>query len=482
MPPARQRIPPEIWSEVFAELDKNALQALRLSDQAFAQLTRPHLFSSFIFHPHANESDVPGPPGRGPRLLPAAEKAEHYLNRLEFWLSDDIAPLVRSCEVVPWSPSKAEYYGPFTKSDDPNRGMDAFADGLARFSGLRSFFVSQVSLGEAISTSVAHMSSLCELRVFFCETVFLGPVRIPTTGGPRISTVWFVGSTAEPSRDLIKLWTPFLDPRYLRDVRLDAGLRSWNENLDIIPVFGGVTRLLIAASASSRALSSILAKFPAVEDLEVLAWSVDDLVKHAFAVGSRSFIGSLKKLKAPHQLLPILLPQASCLTHLVVHMGSHALDNLTSPFTSNPLSNLVSLTLTLGHLSLHALAIILNPFPGLRALYIIQRSAFRDTDIYQFLSEIVKASVLPAEITLFAFAYSPRSDDQGNPQPPPPPHSLDVISLRDAFLAQYPALTELALDADGFIITWSRDHGGYIAEYVTDDAEKAKAWRGKRYQ
>ncbi|KAJ7061645.1 hypothetical protein C8F01DRAFT_1138002 [Mycena amicta] len=491
MPSARQRIPPEIWSEVFGEVDKNALQALRLSNQAFAQLARPHLFSSFIFHPHASASDVPS---AGPRLLPSAEKAEQYLNRLKFWLSDDIAPLVRSCTMIPWTSPPYQHYGPFAESDYPDFLLDAIAEGLGRFTRLRSLSCSELSLGDAIFAALARMSSLHELRVTACDAVISSPVLLPVTGGPRISTISLRGSITDPKPDLITPWMPFLDPRYLRIVTLDANLSSWSQKPDAVPVFISVTELRLTTAEFPQNLSSILHKFPAVEHFEFVVWELEDLtdsVTHGLAVGCQPFIGSLKTLSATHHLLPILLPHVSSLTELIVEsIGYPPLDEFTSAFACPPIRTLVSLRIELNHLDLRALLIILRPFPCLQELSVqvyrsitVEHGIEREPpnllpQISQLFSEIVTTSALPSGITDFFFTYRLFY----HYLKPPPPHPVDVVSLRNAFLAQYRALTSLCLDAGDFLITWERDYGGYIAEYVTDDAEKAKAWPGKRYR
>ncbi|KAJ7061630.1 hypothetical protein C8F01DRAFT_1286470 [Mycena amicta] len=117
---------------------------------------------------------------------------------------------------------------------------------------------------------------------------------------------------------------------------------------------------------------------------------------------------------------------------------------------------------------------ILAPFPTLRELSIDVYNVVRQKDynISLLFSEITKTATLPAGITVFAFTYILSYD--GN-QPSPP--SVDVVSLRDAFVAQYPSLTSLRLDAHDFVVTWARLPGGFIEEYATDDAQEAKIWR-----
>ncbi len=51
------------------------------------QLSRPFIFASFHFYPYYIHDDAV--------LLPSPEEVERRLQRLDFWFSDEIAPLVR---------------------------------------------------------------------------------------------------------------------------------------------------------------------------------------------------------------------------------------------------------------------------------------------------------------------------------------------------------------------------------------------------
>ncbi|KAJ7124641.1 hypothetical protein C8R43DRAFT_958694 [Mycena crocata] len=63
--------------------------------RTFYSISRHLLFDRFLFHPYTvNITDA--------LLLPEPQKLELSLDRLNFWCSEDVAPLVRSCIINPW--------------------------------------------------------------------------------------------------------------------------------------------------------------------------------------------------------------------------------------------------------------------------------------------------------------------------------------------------------------------------------------------
>ncbi|KAJ7755256.1 hypothetical protein B0H16DRAFT_1458795 [Mycena metata] len=114
------QVPNELWREILCHLPRNALQNGSLVCHTFFALSRPFLFADFYFHV-----------GQGPRGRAAgrtlAEDGVRALERLDFWSSNDIAPLVRSCTLG--------YH-----ADGDNLPLfDAFFDRLPRFNNLRTF-------------------------------------------------------------------------------------------------------------------------------------------------------------------------------------------------------------------------------------------------------------------------------------------------------------------------------------------------------
>ncbi|KAJ7223587.1 hypothetical protein GGX14DRAFT_351973, partial [Mycena pura] len=89
----------ELWLEVFENLSYDSVIQASLTDRGFCRLTRPLLFSVFDFHPYALSGGISPEENI---YLPAPEKVEKAMERLRFWCSEQIAPLVRSCQISPW--------------------------------------------------------------------------------------------------------------------------------------------------------------------------------------------------------------------------------------------------------------------------------------------------------------------------------------------------------------------------------------------
>ncbi|KAJ6450084.1 hypothetical protein C8R45DRAFT_849298, partial [Mycena sanguinolenta] len=89
------RIPVEIWLEVFTILKRSNLIALHHVSHSFHRITRPLIFKHLHFHPYA------GKDGHitGYYLLPDETEIRRTVRRLRFWASDEVAPLVKDCSV-----------------------------------------------------------------------------------------------------------------------------------------------------------------------------------------------------------------------------------------------------------------------------------------------------------------------------------------------------------------------------------------------
>ncbi|KAF8214356.1 hypothetical protein K438DRAFT_1563969, partial [Mycena galopus ATCC 62051] len=86
----RDGVPDDVWLEIFHRLPRETLKNLSLTYPTFRRLSRPILFANFHFHPYALGVYY---------RLPPAGKFEECLACLNFWSSDQIAPLVRSCNI-----------------------------------------------------------------------------------------------------------------------------------------------------------------------------------------------------------------------------------------------------------------------------------------------------------------------------------------------------------------------------------------------
>ena len=96
--PARQRIPAEIWEEIFDDPSRETLLQCHLVDRLFHRITHPLLFRQFNCNTYANPSN-PHDCSPASLRLPELAHVERELQRVQFWASDKIAPFVRVCIV-----------------------------------------------------------------------------------------------------------------------------------------------------------------------------------------------------------------------------------------------------------------------------------------------------------------------------------------------------------------------------------------------
>ncbi|KAF8206877.1 hypothetical protein K438DRAFT_1483360, partial [Mycena galopus ATCC 62051] len=86
----QERVPNELWLEIFRSLPRDTLKALSLT--SFKGISRPLLFTHLDFHPYTLYSGEVV-------LLPRKTEVNRSLERLDFWSSDEIARHVRSCNI-----------------------------------------------------------------------------------------------------------------------------------------------------------------------------------------------------------------------------------------------------------------------------------------------------------------------------------------------------------------------------------------------
>ncbi|KAJ7051612.1 hypothetical protein C8F01DRAFT_999211, partial [Mycena amicta] len=87
----------EIWLEIANELYGRDVRMLSLTNRRIRELCKTLLFAHFDFRPYQLPESY-GTQRRQPRL-PDAAGVQRTRERLEFWSSDAIAPLVRTCKV-----------------------------------------------------------------------------------------------------------------------------------------------------------------------------------------------------------------------------------------------------------------------------------------------------------------------------------------------------------------------------------------------
>ncbi|KAJ7748641.1 hypothetical protein B0H16DRAFT_1848728 [Mycena metata] len=155
------RFPNELWLKALGYAPNDTLTNIALASHRFCDLSRPHMFTTFAFHPYAMD--------RKGLLLPSSRLVEKAAERLKFWLSDAIAPFVRVCNVTPFAPKAAKY----STSDQPYILLDPFFQELGAFTGLR------VLTAMGVHFTQTGLSTLCLLANRVFHNSFFDPNLCP---------------------------------------------------------------------------------------------------------------------------------------------------------------------------------------------------------------------------------------------------------------------------------------------------------------
>ncbi|KAJ7200813.1 hypothetical protein GGX14DRAFT_466169, partial [Mycena pura] len=456
-------VPPEIWLEVFKHAPNKALLSLSLTSQSFRHLSRPLLFSHFHFHPYAIG------PGDG-ILLPSSLKVENAKERLDFWCSEQIAPLVRSCNISPWTRSLHSKQT-FSGTETPHILLARFFDHLQCFTGLQQLSAYQIHFtGSAIAKlSTMARDSLRHLRVQLCE-VDDGEGLQSATSASALSVFTFYDKVRRADRDELKAWIHLLHPSHLRELHLTCNLRFLAFNPPFIPTFPCVTKLSIEFDFSIMDSNiAFLSRFPNVEHLAVTGWGepINTSGSHPPCLAA---LRELSSLSCPPILLPVV--PGSPLTSLTVSNCNAA------AFTEQLRRMQVPRTITylavdFDSLEAVALGMILLFFPQLADLTISIGLVVKD-DIYaedgfnpiatKFFTALPGLAALPSGLRSISvswlFEYG-ENDDPGHDK------NFEFGAVRDALLQRCPALTSLWLDGDTLLLWWRRSAPDGAAEEHT---------------
>ncbi|KAJ7111869.1 hypothetical protein C8R44DRAFT_985335 [Mycena epipterygia] len=216
----------ELW---FHYLPRDTVKDVSFTHRRFARLSRPLRFTDFDFHPY----ELHG------LRLPSADEVQRSLERLTFWCSDDIAPLVRACHVVPWMenvgpvgsfPPKTHHTSCYPRSLSASRASPAFSDFIA------GACISRKSDGEPVSLA---------------------------SGAPPYHQFFLLHNDIN-SEDELDHWIALLHPECLGELDLMCNPRLFNEAMAALPSFPHVRKLAVKIRLSTGTLS----KFPALEVLD----------------------------------------------------------------------------------------------------------------------------------------------------------------------------------------------------------------------
>ncbi|KAF7289154.1 hypothetical protein MIND_01376400 [Mycena indigotica] len=462
-------LPSEIWLEIFNRLPLESIPSIFMTNRTFSVLARPLRFSHFNFMPFTSsllEYHIPTP----------AEP-----ERLEFWCSERIAPLVRSCPIRPWLPF-------------PMRLNNATEDNSNAAFGLLTTFLSKIEWFERLESLELVDAPLTDpefRKIFYCLPS-LRTLQIEHISGPLPSEA--AVSQALPLAQLrnfsltsdysypnggddLAPYLPLLNPSTLRRLTLCCTLPAGDTTLDSIATFPQITHLSIAAK-NDTCFSALLRKCSNIQELHVIG-DVDAAQAADVVNGFGATLACVKKLSTvSRQLMEAFIRRATQLRILLCNY-SYSWRTEREPFFSFILSHRLqsaSLSLLDVHVGLvrpDGFQLLMNSFPALKHLALRAMPHMDETTpdghsvAVVYLEELasIPATLTPTLQTLFLTWPSSR---RGHLQVP----GLTVENLRatlQSITQRYPTLNALGVDAGSFVFRWERNQiWGLQEEYGID--------------
>jgi hypothetical protein len=233
------------------------------------------------------------------------EPAAQRIKRLEYWASEDIAPLVRHCKVVP-SYSLPELDPSVDRIEDASRLIDAFVQTLPRFFNLNHLECHHFPFGDEALSQLSKLRKLRTLEVTDCSVTASAAPRpaLEVTNVHFSSYCSTYGNVEERGR---VGWLDVLHPGSIRQIWISL------HRPEIIHLRGiATTRSLYDLSAPeidnvSRHIIAILAHPTALEELKI-GYYEPSSYKETFEPPSDYSLGalslsSLRDYEGPHQFL-----------------------------------------------------------------------------------------------------------------------------------------------------------------------------------
>jgi len=301
-PSKRRFLPPEVWLEVFAQADLEIadIANVRLTCISFAVLGKARAFSSFHFAPFILVANLTH--YRRPFIKEHATKS---VQRLEYWASDDIAPLVRHCKVDPLYFSKE--VEPLVDERDGTCLIDIFFQTLPRLFNLHRLECIHLPFCNNALNQLCQLKKLRTLEVMDCTVT----ASVPPQPALKVNHILFssycavYGSVEE--RGSVG-WLDILHPDPIRRICISLSAPK------IIHLRGiSTTRSLCDLSAQecdnvSRHIISILSHPSALEELKIFPYAKsEDTLEHIEPPNDYSFgalsLPSLRSYEGPPQFL-----------------------------------------------------------------------------------------------------------------------------------------------------------------------------------
>ncbi|KAJ7051643.1 hypothetical protein C8F01DRAFT_1339336 [Mycena amicta] len=207
--------PNELWLEILQHIPRRQLSSISAANRLLRQLTLPLLFACLQVRLRIPKPDKGDGYQWEPILDPLAS-----IERMQFWMSPAIAPLVRSCTAGARS---GQYINCPTQ-------VDFFMNNLYTLTRLRSLSLWEISIGRERFATLHQLPCLEELSVNCCALDVYLPcdddeepcqenIRVPIL---RLSKLSILTSTIAQSPRFHPDWMLVVDAARLRDLTLGS--------------------------------------------------------------------------------------------------------------------------------------------------------------------------------------------------------------------------------------------------------------------
>ncbi|KAF7305681.1 hypothetical protein HMN09_00821800 [Mycena chlorophos] len=478
----------EIWLAILRELPKNTLPEVSLVNRAFATLCRQILFVEYDFHPYYTEpygdNDAP--------LLPEPQEIERFKERIGFWASEPIAPLVRRCRISPWSHQENRT---FVASTEPYMLMSAFFAQLPKLAKLTHLTLFKIRLPSADMFALCELPSLCSLVVKRVEVL---PGE-EAQHDAKLHVKAFALEDAHEDRFGLRQWLPLLHPSSVQDLSLQCDVQNV---LKLVPDFPSTKnlqfRMKLSDSTAIKDAITFLRHFPALVTVKLTQGSVAGTGRRLSSNYNKFILQTptLESALVPFQLVPSLLQPTgpAALTDLsigecgaklfqaILKKGSvgERIRRLSVQFVETVGGKgeedaFGNVKLKASSVSIAVLGASLAFFPNLTTLDIKINSTIEpccetnDLPIKLF-NKLATMADLPLRMQTFIVRWVFSYDDPSDCDTIHNASKSSLVFIRTQLVDRYPSLRYLMLDGDMFLYRWTRNiKTGLVLEKWCDD-------------
>ncbi|KAF7290254.1 hypothetical protein MIND_01339100 [Mycena indigotica] len=484
-------VPDELWLEIASSLPRAHLQTLHQLDKRLSRLTRPLLFADLAFSRTFCSS--PTPP-----ILPARPAFDSGQKRLDFWLSDDIAPLVESChltvrvlsedELATQMPVGADCVLP--TATDLRILSRRLVENLSHFVRLRRVQVDDETLSMAAIIGIHGLPLLEQLDLTGCK-IEDGAISLAlaVTRAPLSFVQLSAFQSFAPEKE--RFWSAFFNADSLRAVTLNIDLAFWLQDPQTAPIFRRTTKLtlLYLAAAPAASLPRVLAKsFPALQDLGLFPaalaprtrdepdqWGGDphDSLCPIIRTALLPIAGQLVRLRGYYSILHHFSTDPWRVSHL--GLSPHLFRALADLIEDlDPCATLTHLSLSIFDVDTESLNATLRLYPRLEALYLHGLNLPMRMSIWTELASDLTLPPTLRSLLVNTKRWRANGHMPGDvTQAVAPANDADASALLHAFVERYPQLARLWIRGRDFFIMRSGAEQGADARVVAvgDDVD-----------